>query len=177
MTRTLGAAEAANEIRETVGATTTPPEDQHQVRYISSVCGQLGLEPTPENVHKVAMALHEHGIGVPRSQEYPKFAARSYDKAQKIVHDEVEEDSWVNEARPEPAEPAGRIVEDHPDPNLDLRNQVPSEPKPIDHPAGRASDAETNAAASQTAPPAKEEPEVYTEEVETKPGKKNKRPD
>jgi hypothetical protein len=196
--RKLGAAEAANEIRHTVFNTPDllSPEEQHHLRYVVSVCDQLGLDHSPESLHKVGMALQKHDIGMHAGQEYPKYAVRDHDKAQKIVHSEQEAHDWENEPVPEPVEPLGKVM-DEPSTEqqgLDLTHQVPEHPKLPDHPAGRAPDALTNAAASQTVPVEHEathdhnpgSAEVHTEdfkphhEPEPETGKnkgKNKRPE
>lgn len=153
--RNLGPLEAANEIRNDV--TNLPgidPAEQHHVRFIQSVCGQLGLDPSPENMHKVAVVLHKHDIGMHHGHEFPKYAVRDWDKTSKIVHNEQEEKEWVEEARPEIAAPVA--VREQTDPvqglGVDLRDKVPHM-VPTSHPAGRAPDAQTNRAASQQPEP------------------------
>ncbi len=125
--RNLGAVEAANEIRHDISnLLDQDPEDQHAVRFIQGVCSHLGLDHSPGNMHKVAVCLHKHDIETHRGQEFPKFAIRDYDKAQKIVHDEQEEKEWVEASRPEPVLPLGPVVNE-PESELDLTKQVPDD--------------------------------------------------
>lgn len=149
--RNLGAVEAANEIRHDVfDMPGIDPGEQHQIRFVQGVCSQLGLDHTPENMHKVAVVLHKHDIGLHVGQEYPKVARRGYDKATKVVNDEQGEKEWVEEAPPEPAS-ASDVAYLEPvqgTEHVDLTKQVPGSPKTMEHPAGRAPDEQTNQAAS-----------------------------
>lgn len=171
--RNLGAVEATNEIRHDVfNMPGIDPAEQHQIRFMQSVCSQLGLDHTPENMHKVATALHRHDIGIHAGQEFPKYAVRDHDGAQKIVHDEQEERRWIEEPPPEPVKPRGPVIQDIPphQENLDLTKQVPQPPEEPDHPAGRTPSAVTNREAAQDAHARQlvEEPnddEVHFEEI------------
>lgn len=150
--RNLGPVEAAKEIAHDVANVPgLDPEEQHHVRFVKSVCTELGMDHSPESMHKVAVVLHQHGIAMHQGHEFPKYAARDYDGARKIVNDEQEEKEWVEEAQPEPFPPVGRIIEDTPphQQGLDLTKQVPHAPKTVEHPAGRAPDEQTNRSARQ----------------------------
>lgn len=150
--RNLGAVEAANVIRNDVfNVPGIDPAEQHHIRFVQSVCSQLGLDHSPENMHRVAVSLHKHDIGMHRGHEYPKYATRGYDGAQKIVDDEVEERTWAEEPRPEPVAAPGPVIQDpvQGTDHVDLTKQVPHAPETMEHPAGRAPDEQTNDTASQ----------------------------
>lgn len=126
--KNLGAVEAANEIRHDVeNVPGMDPQHLHHIRFVQSVCSQLGLDHSPENMHKVAVTLHKHDIGMPTSIEYPKHVQRKHDGADKIVHSDGEADEWYNSvpevpkpaAAPEPAAEAkadDAVHGDAPDP-------------------------------------------------------------
>lgn len=152
--RNLGAVEAANGIRHDVfNMPGIDPAEQHQIRFVQSVCAQLGLDHSPENMHKVATALHKHDIGVSSGQEFPKYATRDHDGSRKVVHNEEEEKKWVEEPPPEAVKPLGPLVQGPPphQAGLDLTRQVPQSPELPKHPAGRVASAVTNREAAQDA--------------------------
>jgi hypothetical protein len=53
----MNAKEAADKIRPTFHLISMPPEDRHHVRFIEEVAAELGVEPTPFNLHQVGGAL------------------------------------------------------------------------------------------------------------------------
>lgn len=157
--RKLGVKEAAEAIRGVVQqdhAARLDPSHAHQLKFVVAVCAELGLEASAENVQHIGVLLREQGIGLHEGHEYPKWVVRKYDNTRHIVNDEQEEDEIVNaEARKPPEEVVrdGTAVAadgEHPVQGfgLDLKDKVPHEIH-TDHPAGRAPDAHTNAAASQ----------------------------
>lgn len=175
--RNLGAVEAANEIRNDVfNSPGLNPEHQHTIRFVQSVCSQLGLDHTPENMDKVATVLHKHDIGLHVGHEYPKFAVRGHDSAQKVVHSAEEEQAWHDEAPVEPKPTPGPIISEIPphQQNLDLTKQVPGPPETADHPEGRAPSVTTNREAAQDAHARQDaghadvdDADTYVEEVDT----------
>lgn len=131
-----------------------PPEHLHRMRFARSVLHHLGSPETAENLNHVMVLLAKHHVDHV-GNDFPKVAVRKYDRAQKTVNNQQEEQDWVNMEEPPPPEPAlGPMVEEVPphQQNLDLTKQVPEAPKKMEHPAGRAPDAQTNAAADQANP-------------------------
>lgn len=127
--RTMGAQEAANEIRGVIHSdlsSRVAPEEQHQLKYLKEVCNYLGVEPSAENVLHVRSVLREHDIAPYSGDEWPKWVVRKWDNTQHIAHNEQEADEIVNvEPPPEPA-PAPRVIEPPvQNPDLDLKDKVP----------------------------------------------------
>lgn len=116
----MGAKEAAEVIRSTVHDAILPPEDVHKVRFLQEVAAHLNMEPMPENLHRIAQALHQHDIGLHEGHEFPKMVKRGYDGADMVANDEQEEKEIVEATRPEPvnAKPAPTSVLDVYDDNL-----------------------------------------------------------
>jgi hypothetical protein len=54
--------EAADKIRPNFHLVSMPPEDRHHVLFVESVAAELGVEPTPFNLHQVAGALDDADI-------------------------------------------------------------------------------------------------------------------
>lgn len=139
MARHLGAAEAANEIRQVImlGQAHIDPEAQHQMKFLKEVCRHLGMEPDAQNVHHVGTLLQERDIAISGAQEYPKYVTRKWDNSAHIVHSDKEADEKINEPPPEPAAPppaaATGPVQDL---SLDLKDKVPKM-VPTDHATGR----------------------------------------
>jgi hypothetical protein len=49
--------EAAEKLRPTFHLDQMPPEDRHHVKFVEDVAAELGVDPTPFNLHQVAGAL------------------------------------------------------------------------------------------------------------------------
>lgn len=64
--------EAADQIRGKFVPEVTPPDLQHQSRFLTAVAAQLGVEPTHANLVGISKALEEEGVEFP-SNEYPKM--------------------------------------------------------------------------------------------------------
>lgn len=156
----LGAKEAADRIRGVFfsdRSARTDPEQAHQMKFAKDVCRELGADESAETVQHVVTLLREHGVALHAGHEYPKFATRKWDRSSKIVHSEDEENAWVDEAQPEPVDPAtvpARTLEAPvQDLSLDLRDKVPhmtGDAPPAQRPA-RIPSAVTNREAAQDA--------------------------
>lgn len=68
----MNAKEAAEKLRPTFNLESMPPEDRHHVKFVEDVASELGIEPTPFNLHQVADALDAADIHGD-SLEYPKM--------------------------------------------------------------------------------------------------------
>lgn len=68
----MNAKEAANQLRPSFHLESMPPEDRHHVKFVEDVAAELGIEPTPFNLHQVADALDRADIRGD-SLEYPKM--------------------------------------------------------------------------------------------------------
>src|SRR5882672_2014707 len=96
----VGAKEAAEIIRSTVYDAQLPPDEVHKLRFLQEVAAHLGMEAMPENLHRIAQALHQHGIHLHEGHEYPKMVKRGWDGAEMIANDEQEEKEIVEAALP-----------------------------------------------------------------------------
>ena len=89
--------EAADKIRPDFHLEQMPAEDRHHIKFVEDVAVELGIEPTPFNLHQVGAALDHAGIH-PDSNEFPKMlysrthhsdpaiAPSYYDKRHDMVH-------------------------------------------------------------------------------------------
>lgn len=68
----MNAKEAADRLRPNFHLESMPPEDRHHVIFVEDVTAELGVEPTPFNLHQVAAALDAADIH-PDDNEYPKM--------------------------------------------------------------------------------------------------------
>lgn len=151
--------DATDAIREDIATNKmvkADPAELHRVNFIKAVARNLGMEPTPETITHIGAVLTEHGIEPLIDNEYPKYVKRGYDGADVIAGSSEEEHEIVNATAPAPSD-AGILT--HPSDaeiftpsDLDLKDKVPFV-KSAEHPAGRASDEETNRAASQDTRP------------------------
>lgn len=149
----MNAQAAAQLIAPDFNKVSPPPEHHHRIRFARSVLHYLGAAETVENFSLVMELLAQHGINY-AGQEFPKIAVRKADNVQKTVNNEREQQEWEDMEPPMPQPASGTLIPE-PSPHqegLDLTGQVPQHPKTMEHPAGRATDAETNAAASQHGP-------------------------
>ncbi len=104
--RNLGAKEAADAIRGVVEKDhmqRVDPTRAHQIRYVTQVCAELGLEASADNVNHVAAVLREHDIDLHAGHEYPKWVGKG--DAARIVNDAEEERLFLSPPPPPAPEP------------------------------------------------------------------------
>jgi hypothetical protein len=106
----MNAKEAADKIRPDFHLESMPPEDRHHVKFVEDVAVELGIAPTPFNLHQVASAL-DHADIHPDSNEYPKMLySRTHHAEEGIeasVYDARHDFVWTHVASEEEAAKLG----------------------------------------------------------------------
>lgn len=133
--KNLGVQEAADAIRGKFFADRSfrgDPAAAHGFKFVKDVAKALNAGDDPADVMHVMQLLREEDIALHAGQQYPKYATRKWDRTAKVVHDENEEQAWVNEPQPEPAHeddvpPVRTLDAPVQDLSTDLRNSVPGD--------------------------------------------------
>lgn len=123
----MNAKEAADKIRPDFHLVSMPPEDHHHVKFVEDVAAELGVEPTPFNLHQVGQALDHadiHGDSI----EFPKMLYSRSHHAEGTIeasfYDARHDWVWAHVANQEEADKLGSgWVEDPAD--LPPRGEIP----------------------------------------------------
>lgn len=128
--------EAADKIRPDFHLESMPPEDRHHVKFIEDVASELGVEPTPFNLHQVGQALYRADIH-PESNEYPKMLYSRTHHAEDGVGASIYEPRhdfvWAHVANDDEAKKLGSGWVEDPS-ELPARGEIPlhAEPKAVE---------------------------------------------
>lgn len=147
----MNAKEAADVLRPNFHLESMPPEDRHHVVFVEAVAAELGVDPTPFNLHQVAAALDAADIH-PDDNEYPKMLYSRQHHAEgeceSSFYDPRHDWCWVHVANEREAKALGDGWVDNPA-DLPPRGETPiaapvAEPQPAavdlgpkSHPDGR----------------------------------------
>lgn len=106
----MNAKEAADKLRPTFHLESMPTEDRHHVKFVEDVAAELGVEPTPFNLHQVADALDEAEIHED-SNEFPKMLYSRTHHTEKAIpdshYDRRHDFVWVHVANEDEAKVLG----------------------------------------------------------------------
>lgn len=103
----MQAKEAADTLRPTFHLEQMPAEDRHHVKFIEDVAAELGVEPTPFNLHQVGQALDSADIHHD-SNEFPKMLySREAHGELPSTYDKRNDFHWIHVNNEEEAKGAG----------------------------------------------------------------------
>lgn len=102
--------EAADKIRPDFHLEQMPVEDRHHIKFVEDVAEELGVEPTPFNLHQVGESLDRADIH-PDDNTYPKMLFSRQHHTEKgipaSVYDARHDLTWVHVANEEEASKLG----------------------------------------------------------------------
>lgn len=133
----MNAQEAANVLRPNFHLEQMPAEDRHHVVFVEAVAAELGVEPTPFNLHQVAAALDAADIH-PDDNEYPKMLYsrqhHAVENCEASTYDRRHDWCWAHVANEEQAKALGSGWIENPA-ELPPRGDTPLHAPPVAAPA------------------------------------------